>query len=113
MGPAACATDRNVRAPECGTVKGAGLTVAMLLAGCGMTPVHVEQTPNVCPALPETPAQVATILPDTLPNLPDGLTPDQAAGALLRVRVDSAAQYQACIANNAALADWVRHHSQP
>lgn len=86
------------------------LALALLLAGCASAPKLVT-VPDVCPALPKRPPQVATVLPEELPTLPANLEDAAAAGELLRVRVDSAAQYQACRANNEALRDWIIRHT--
>jgi len=84
----------------------------LLLASCAAPTPRVIAPPPVCPALPERPPQTDTRLPEFLPTLSPDTTDATAAGEILRVRVDSAAQYQACRANNAALADWIIHHSQ-
>jgi hypothetical protein len=96
--------------------RSAVLALLLSLAGCGQAPVKVERTPDVCPAPPATPAQAHVALPEFLPLLDEtkalAKDPHVASGEILRVRVDSAAQYQACRANNDALEKWVISHSQ-
>lgn len=83
-----------------------------LLSGCASTPPRIVDLPPVCPALPDRPAQADTVFPEFLPLLSTPLADADAAGEVLRVRVDSAALYQACRVNNAALADWSIRHSR-
>lgn len=87
--------------------------LAALLAGCAAPVPRAVTLPPVRPAAPATPPQANTVLPEFLPVLnADGLTPSQIGGEVLRVRVESAALYQSCRANNSALADWARAHSE-
>jgi hypothetical protein len=96
---------------------GSMLILFLLLAGCGTAPVQVTRTPDVCPALPATPAQAKKVLAPALPTLDETEMASgdkhRIASEILRVRVDSAAQYQACRANNDALETWALSHSQP
>jgi hypothetical protein len=97
-------------------MKPLALVILLALVGCGQAPVKVERTPDVCPAPPATPAQAHVALPEFLPVLDEtkalAKDPHVASGEILRVRVDSAAQYQACRANNDALEKWAISHSQ-
>jgi hypothetical protein len=90
--------------------------LVLLLGGCGTAPVRVERMPDVCPALPATPAQAKKVLAPALPTLDEAEMASgdkhRIASEILRVRVDSAAQYQACRANNDALETWALSHSQ-
>lgn len=95
---------------------GSMLLLFLLLVACGQAPLKVERTPDVCPAPPATPPQAKVQLPEFLPVLDQtkALSKDahEASGEVLRVRVDSAALYQACRANNNELARWAISHSQ-
>jgi hypothetical protein len=84
--------------------------LALILTGCAHD--RVITTPDVCPATPAAPAVASEVLPLGLPYLDGTLTdPNAIAGDLLRVHVDSAALYQTCLTNRAALLEWVRAHS--
>jgi hypothetical protein len=86
------------------------LATLALASGCAHD--RVITTPDVCPALPAAPAVASVVLPLGLPYLDGTLTdPEAIAGDVLRVRVDSAALYQTCLTNRAALLEWIKAHS--
>lgn len=87
------------------------LCCVVWLHGCASTQ-RIVSVPSVCPAPRELPSQLAQELPPQLPALTDYLPkfhgPDGAAEALRQIRIDSAGQYQACLASRAALIEWAR-----
>lgn len=88
------------------------LLMIALLDGCGTSPPRVIETPSVCPAVPDVPAEANIQLPEFLPVLKQPLPDAESASELLRVRVDSAAQYQSCRGAYEALRGWVLRHSR-
>lgn len=85
---------------------------ALLLTSCASSPPRVIETPPVCPAAPDVPAEANVQLPEFLPVLKQPLPDAESASELLRVRVDSAAQYQSCRGAYEALRGWVLRHSR-
>lgn len=103
-----CAIQQRAKARAAATV----LVAALLFVGCGTSPPRVIETPPVCPAVPDVPAEANIQLPEFLPAFKQPLPDAESASELLRVRVDSAAQYQSCRGAYEALRGWVIRHSR-